>query len=253
MLGCVGDDAHGDILQAALMEEGIDCCALAISKAQPTGLAMIVVEQASQNTIVVVGGSNDEMKPSVVQQNRELLQEADVVVCQLEIPLDTVRVALQIAKDAGKITVLNPAPAEDALPEDLYTLVDWLIPNELEASVLAGVPTRTNEEVERAARILLERGTRNVLITRGEKGVTWIKRDTNGSTISRFFLAKKVAAVDTTAAGDTFVGGFVAALSNGLSESKAIQLGQAAAAVAVTREGAQRSIPRLADIQDIGD
>lgn len=250
MIGCIGDDSNGQKLKASLVEEGIDCRAVIVSPTQPTGLALIVVDRGSRNSIVVVGGSNDEMLPYVIQQHQDAVTSADVVVCQLEIPLETVSLTLKLASDAGKITVLNPAPVLAALPSDCYNTVDWLVPNELEAAALSGMHTDTNEDVIRAGMLLLDRGPKNVLITLGERGVVWIKRDCSGEPTVRFFPCSKVEAIDTTAAGDTFVGALAAALAGGRSEIDAISFGQAAAAISVTRSGAQASIPRLSEIRE---
>ncbi|MDT3312062.1 ribokinase [Pseudomonas sp. rhizo66] len=243
MVGCVGNDDYGVQLREALLAEQIDC--LAVSAVDDSsGVALIVVDDNSQNAIVIVAGANGAMTPAVIDRFDAVLQAADVIICQLEIPDATVGHALKRARALGKVVILNPAPASRPLPADWFAAIDYLIPNESEAAVLSGLPVDSQETAESAASQLIAMGAGKVIITLGAQGSLFA----NGQRFEHF-PAPKVKAVDTTAAGDTFVGGFAAALANGKSEAEAIRFGQIAAALSVTRAGAQPSIPTLSDVQ----
>jgi len=244
MVGCVGDDAYGDQLRTALLAEGIDCDAVTAIAGESTGVALIVVDDNSQNAIVIVAGGNGHVSCAVVDGFDALLSQAEVIICQLEIPLDTVGHVLKRGRELGKIVILNPAPASAPLPADWYPLIDYLIPNESEATLLTGLPVDSVASADVAATALLAAGASKVIITLGAQGSLFAS-----NARSQHFAAPKVQAVDTTAAGDTFVGGFAAALAEGKSESEAIAFGQIAAALSVTRAGAQPSIPTFNEVQ----
>ncbi|MGY6120097.1 ribokinase (plasmid) [Paraburkholderia strydomiana] len=244
MLGCVGADANGAQLRAGLEAEGIDCAAVETGR-EATGVALIVVDDASQNAIVIVAGSNGEVTPETIARHEAVLAAADVVICQLETPLDTVQAALATARRLGKTVILNPAPATGPLPAEWLPLIDYLIPNELEAATLTGLPVGSPEEVATAAAVLRAAGARNVLVTLGPRGV---QAALEGAAPA-LYDAPKVKAVDTTAAGDTFIGGFAAQLAQGASVDAAIRFAQRAAALSVTRAGAQPSIPTWAEVE----
>lgn len=242
MIGCVGNDENGRTLLSNLDREAIDRQGVSVSATQPTGVALIIVDDASQNSIVVVPGSNAQVTPAEVDRFGNVLAGAKLVVCQLEVPLETVRHTLAIARRNGSATVLNAAPAFH-LPADVLALVDWLVVNEVEASELSGLPIALPEDARQVAVRLRELGCGNVLITLGAQGVVAAYGDE-----LRHYAAQKVQAVDTTGAGDTFVGGFTAALAGGAGADEAIRFGQAAAAIAVTRAGAQSAIPSRAEV-----
>jgi ribokinase len=244
MLGCVGADANGAILRESLAAEAIDCGALGTSAAAPTGVALIIVDDASQNAIVIVAGSNAEVTPALIERHEALFAAADVIVCQLETPPESVRAALAEGRRLGKTTILNPAPAAAALPDDWFPLVDYLIPNEVEAAMLSGIEISTPDDAARAAAALRAKGARNVIVTLGAQGVFALVGDGAGVHLP----SPVVKAVDTTAAGDTFIGGFAAELARGEAVHAAIAFGQKAASIAVTREGAQPSIPQRSEI-----
>jgi ribokinase len=243
MVGCVGTDAYGQELRGALLAEQIDCQAVSLVDGA-SGVALIVVDDNSQNAIVIVAGANGALTPEVIDRFDAVLQAADVIICQLEVPDATVGHALKRSRELGKTVILNPAPASRPLPADWYASIDYLIPNESEASALSGLPVDSLETAETAATRLIGMGAGKVIITLGAQGSLFA--DGTGFT---HFPAPKVQAVDTTAAGDTFVGGFAAALASGKTEVEAIRFGQVAAALSVTRAGAQPSIPTLSDVQ----
>ena len=244
MIGCVGDDAYGDQLRSALLAESIDCQAVTAIAGESTGVALIVVDDNSQNAIVIVAGGNGHVSSGVVDGFDALLQQAEVIICQLEVPETTVGHVLKRGHELGKTVILNPAPVTGPLPAQWYGWVDYLIPNESEATALTGLPVDSVASAETAAKTLLASGVGKVVVTLGEQGALFATQER-----VEHFPAPKVKPVDTTAAGDTFVGGFAAALADGKSESEAIRFGQIAAALSVTRSGAQPSIPTFAEVQ----
>ena len=241
MVACVGDDAFGATLRAALVGDGIIDSHITTLPGVASGIASILVDDNGQNSIVIAGGANDLLSPAHIDAAQGLIEQADIVVLQLETPMATVVHAIKLARSLGKTVVLNPAPAA-SLPAGVLELVDYLIPNEIEAAMLAGVSPE-GADVKVLAAALQKLGSDNVIITLGSKGVHVALY--GGDTT---FPAEVVKAVDTTAAGDTFIGGFVAGLASGMDEAEAIQQGQRAAAWSVTKPGAQTSIPHLHEL-----
>ncbi|MBV8259531.1 MAG: ribokinase [Paraburkholderia sp.] len=244
MVGRVGADSNGEVLRAGLVAEGIHCGGLETSASAPTGVALIIVDDTSQNAIVIVAGSNGELTPETIARHEDVLAQADVVVCQLETPTDAVAAALTAARRLGKITILNPAPATGPLPAHWLALVDYLVPNELEAAMLTGLPASTPDEAARAALALREAGASNVLVTLGAQGVCAVL----DRAAPAHLPAPRVRAVDTTAAGDTFIGALAARLATGTPALEAIAFALRAASISVTRAGAQPSIPTFAEV-----
>ncbi|QVM98571.1 ribokinase [Pseudomonas sp. SORT22] len=244
MVGCVGDDAYGQQLRQALADEQIDCQAVSIAAGVSSGVALIVVDAASQNAIVIVAGGNGQLLPESVQRFDALLQNAEVIICQLEVPMATVAYTLERGRALGKTVILNPAPASGPLPAKWFAHIDYLIPNESEAEALSGLPVNDLDSAKAAATRLLGMGVGKVIVTLGAQGALFA--DGQGF---RHFPAPVVQPLDTTAAGDTFVGGFAAALARGEAQGAAIAFGQRAAALSVTRAGAQPSIPHLSELQ----
>ncbi|AMP07386.1 ribokinase [Collimonas pratensis] len=240
MIACLGDDAFGAELRAALRSDGIDDSHVSTVSGSASGVASILVDAGGQNSIVLAAGANDALSPAHIDAARALIEQARIIVLQLETPLPTIRHAIKLAHQLGKTVVLNPAPAQ-VLPADLLAQVEYLIPNEIEAAMLAGLPEVSLDNdaaIDAAVAKLRANGSANVLVTLGSKGVYAAL-----SSGSEHFAAQPVKAIDTTAAGDTFIGGFVAALAEGRSEADAIAFGQRAAALSVARIGAQTSIP----------
>jgi ribokinase len=243
MIGCVGNDAYGEALRGALLAEQIDCQAVSTVDGS-SGVALIVVDDSSQNSIVIVPGANGALTAEAIDRFDSVIQAADVLICQLEVPDASVGHALKRGRELGKTVILNPAPVSCPLPSDWYASIDYLIPNESEASALSGLAVVSLETAQAAATCLIALGVGKVIITLGAQGSLF----TDGQRFEHF-PAPAVKAVDTTAAGDTFVGGFAAALAAGKDEAQAIRFGQVAAALSVTRAGAQPSIPVLSEVQ----
>ncbi|EKT4480339.1 ribokinase [Pseudomonas putida] len=243
MIGNVGDDDYGRQLHRALYVEGIDCQGVSTCPGVSSGVALITVDAASQNCIVIIPGGNGLLTPQAVQRFDALLQAAEVVICQLEVPADTVAWTLARAHELGKQVILNPAPATGPLPADWFARINYLTPNESEAEALTGVAVTDQDSARRAGERLLQLGAGKVIITLGAQGALLVTAQGH-----QHYPAPVVQPLDTTAAGDTFIGGFAAGLVRGLEEGQAIAFGQRAAALSVTRAGAQPSIPYLAEL-----
>ena len=237
MVGCVGDDAFGAQQIKNLQREGISTAHVGVAAGTATGTAVIFVEDSGENRIVVVSGANGKVNRKKVDTAVDTIAATDFLICQLEIPLDAVERAASLASEFGTYFILNPAPVAP-LRNELFAKIDCLIPNELEASQLTGVVVFDADTAEEAAMHLLGKGTRNVVVTLGAGGVLACNR--HGS---RFVEAVAVSPVDTTAAGDTFIGFFAAHLAEGQDLFAAVEQAQYAAALSVTRFGAQTSIP----------
>ncbi|KAF1042101.1 MAG: Ribokinase [Herbaspirillum frisingense] len=240
MVACVGGDAFGRQMRASIVASGIDDSYIDDIPEEATGIASIMVDGNAQNSIVIAAGANGRLDIEHIERARPLIESASIVLLQLEVPIPTVLHAVELAHDLGKTVVLNPAPAQ-SLPKALLQKIDYLILNEIEAAMLA---EEASDDIPELTRKLHALGARNVVVTLGEKGVYGSFADAG----QRHQEAKKVKAVDTTAAGDTFIGGFIGALAQGRGEFEAIAYGQAAAALSVTRAGAQTSIPTRDEI-----
>ncbi|MFG0927631.1 ribokinase [Pseudomonas putida] len=243
MIGNVGDDDYGRQLHRALYVEGIDCQGVSTCPGVSSGVALITVDAASQNCIVIIPGANGLLTPQSVRRFDALLQAAEVIICQLEVPASTVAWTLARGYELGKQVILNPAPATGPLPAEWFAHIDYLTPNESEAEALTGVAVTDQDSARRAGERLLQLGAGKVIITLGAQGALLVAGQGH-----QHYPAPHVQPLDTTAAGDTFIGGFAAGLVRGLGEGEAIIFGQRAAALSVTRAGAQPSIPYLAEL-----
>lgn len=237
-IGAIGDDAIGQTMKSAFEQDGIDTQAIEVIPNQSTGLAMIQVSDGGENSIVISAGANANLSTDRVAQQRTAIELADILLMQLESPLQAVEFAAKIAKKSGTLVVLNPAPAQ-ALSDELLACVDIITPNETEAEILTGVKVENAQTAAQASAVFHQKGIMTVLITLGAKGVYLSEQGRGGEIIRGFH----VQAIDTTAAGDTFNGGFVTALLEGKTLSQAIRFAHAAAAISVTRLGAQTAIP----------
>lgn len=236
-IACVGNDDIGHRIKEQLAKDNVKTDAISAVENASTGVALIFVNQVAENCIGIYAGANACLTPNYVQQHSDLIRSADALLLQLETPLESITDAAKIANDAGVKVILNPAPARE-LPEDLLRLVDIITPNETEALSLTGIIIHNEIDAANASCVLHTKGIKTVAITMGSRGV-WLSESGEGQLISGF----KVEAVDTIAAGDTFNGAFVTALLEGKSAAEAARFGNAAAAIAVTRSGAQPSVP----------
>jgi ribokinase len=241
-VGCVGDDASGRALGAALAREGIGVAGVSTTDRAATGTALIVVDREGRNQIAVAPGANWELSVDMVRRREEDLAWADVVLCQLETPLATVGWVLAEARRRGTTTLLNPAPMRDGAG-DLVGLADYLTPNETEAERLTGLPVRDAAGAAAAGHALRGRGAGTVVVTLGRAGALACAA---GGDVPVPALAVDV--VDTTAAGDAFTAGLAVALAERLALPAALRLASATAALACTRRGAQPSLPARAEV-----
>lgn len=241
-IACVGEDAEAPALISGFANDGIDTESIERIKGVNTGVALIQVNQAGENTIALAAGANAHLTPEQLA-NYPLTPDCHQLLLQLEIPLATNIAAAKNAKLLGATVVLNPAPAQ-ALPASLLALVDIITPNETEAEQLTGIKVSDASSAAAAAEHLHTQGIATVLITLGAKGVWLSEQGSSGQLVPSFV----VNAVDSTAAGDTFNGALLAALASAPSLLEAVRFAQAAAALSVTRRGAQTSIPYYDEI-----
>ncbi len=228
----VGDDLFGRETAVRMAKDGIDA-RLVVDRKTASGTALILVDPKGQNCISVALGANGTLQPKDVKTFAKDIRGADALLMQLETPLETVVWAAQTAHAKKVPVVLNPAPARK-LPKELYTCLDWITPNETEAELLTGVKVTDLTSAQKAEAVLKRRGVQNVVITLGSKGCY---------AAGKIHPCVKVKAVDTVAAGDTFNGAFVVALTEGKRVDEAVAFAQKASAIAVTRPGAQASVP----------
>ena len=236
-IACVGDDDTGERIRQQLMNDRIDISPIEAVPGESTGVALIFVNGDGENTIGIHAGANAALTPVRVEQHQQVIADASALLMQLESPLESVLSAARIAHQHQTQVILNPAPAT-ALSDELLSLVDMITPNETEAQILTGVAVTSDEDAARAAAVLHDKGIRTVLITLGSRGV-WLSEQGKGQRIPGF----RVEAVDTIAAGDTFNGALITALLEQRPMAEAVRFAHAAAAIAVTRHGAQPSVP----------
>jgi len=243
MVGRVGGDAFGSPLIENLRRQGVDTGHVRIDDEAATGTAMIIVDDSGQNSIVVAPGANGRVNEQDVDRLEGMLGHAQVLLVQFEVPLETVQHAIQMAARHQVKVILNPAPARPA-PIELIAGADFVVPNEFEAGTLTGLETKDVPSAERAARKLLGYGPPVVIITLGEKGALMA---TDRGMVH--VPARKVQAVDTTAAGDAFTGGLAFALVKGFPLDEAVRYASCAGTLAVTKFGAQTSLPSGEEVQ----
>jgi ribokinase len=238
MVGMVGDDAYGPALLENLDRAGVDTAAME-QVAGASGLAPIFLAESGENAIIVVPGANSKMDPTAVNRHSALIRSAGMVLCQLELPIETVSHVLALCAEAGVPVMLDPAPAA-SLPDQFWSQVAWFTPNETEAAFYLGIDSKPQD----AAKQLLARGLRGVALKRGGDGAYIAVAGGKAAWVPPF----PVDAVDTVGAGDCFNGAFAVALLEGNDPWAAARFASAAAAISVTRKGAQVSMPNRADV-----
>ncbi|MGD8232701.1 ribokinase [Vibrio sp. TRT 1302] len=241
-IACVGDDAFGINIRENFKMDRINIAGVKMEPNCPTGIAMIQVSDSGENSICISAEANAKLTAEAIESDLERIRGARYLLMQLETPMCGIEKAASVAKSAGTNVILNPAPARE-LSDQLLACVDVITPNETEAEVLTGITVTDDESAQEAANALHRKGIEIVLITLGAKGV-WLSENGRGELISGF----KVAATDTTAAGDTFNGALVTGLLEDLPLKSAIKFAHAAAAISVTRFGAQTSIPTREEV-----
>jgi len=241
----VGQDMFGDKAVAGFIADGINVDYVVRDRTCPSGVALIFVGQNGENSIAVASGANAKLTPADLKKAKSAFTQSSVVVLQLETPLKTVEAAAKLAATAGARVILNPAPAR-SLPDDLLRRVYLLTPNESEAEMLTGMTVNNEAAAAKAADALLARGVQNVIITLGARGAYVAGRQDRG-----LVKGYKVKPVDTTGAGDVFNGTLAVALAEGKSLLDAARFASAAAAISVTRLGAQTSAPKRVEIDQL--
>ncbi|HDC5146595.1 TPA: ribokinase [Staphylococcus aureus] len=242
----ISTDGVADFILEDFKVAHIDTSYIIKTAEAKTGQAFITVNAEGQNTIYVYGGANMTMTPEDVINAKDAIINADFVVAQLEVPIPAIISAFEIAKAHGVTTVLNPAPAK-ALPNELLSLIDIIVPNETEAELLSGIKVTNEQSMKDNANYFLSIGIKTVLITLGKQGTYFATKNQ-----SQHIEAYKVNAIDTTAAGDTFIGAFVSRLNKSQDNlADAIDFGNKASSLTVQKHGAQASIPLLEEVNQV--
>ena len=243
-VSCVGDDAYMTAMVQNYIDEGIDTSFVFREKNVPSGHALIMIGHEGANYISVAPGANDLLKPSKIEEAISVIEEADMIVLQYEIPEETIKYVIDLANSKGIPVLWNVAPAR-AFDFSYIPKVNILVLNEVEAGFLAEIPIENTKDAEKAAGILVAKGVEKVIITLGSQGAFVLTKNEKVSV-----PAYRVAAIDTTAAGDTFCGALSVALVEGKSLKDSMLFASAAAAISVTRMGAQPSLPTRKEIED---
>ncbi len=243
MIGCVGKDVFGGRLIDSLAASNVGTQGIRMCDDCSTGSAIVMVDDTGANRIIVVPGSNSCCNTAYIQSMDAMLQKADYVMFQMEIPLDAVYYGIRRSKELGKTVILNPAPAPGPIPADILRLVDYLTPNETELMQIGGCGGEKLEYYTQAAKSLIDCGVGNVIVTLGSQGALVVNRD-----LEELVPAVPTEAVDTTAAGDCFNAAMVVALAEGKPLLQAVRFANAAAAISVSRKGAQSSLPARQEV-----
>jgi ribokinase len=242
MLGAVGNDRSGDMAIDNLEKFGVDSSAVIRTDA-PTGAAVITV-CGGDNHIILDIGANACVTSELIESNSKLFDWADILVMQYEIPIESVIAAAKLAKEKGKTVILNPAPVK-TVDEELYRHIDWIIPNEFEAELITGIAQNSDADAEKAMSALRNKGCQNTIITLGKRGCAYH----NGDKVNYAGIFN-VKRVDTTSAGDSFIGGFCSSICGGKSIDDAVYYASAVSSITIGRAGASVSIPTADEVSD---
>lgn len=245
-IGQVGRDSAGDFMMKALKQDHINTDHVKVTTEQGTGSAVILLDEAGQNSIMVYGGANQAMTTAVAVDSEPLIESADVLISEFETPQAVTLAAFKIAKQHGVMTILNPAPAAKLI-DGLAEVTDLIVPNETESATLTGIPVTDTASMDQNASQFASMGIQNVIITVGDRGAYY-----HTATASGFVPAFKVKAKDTTAAGDTFIGAFSSKINPDLANvTAALVYAQQASSITVQRMGALPSIPTTEEIEKV--
>ena len=245
MVGRLGNDFFGKQFLEKFSREGINTDFVTQDDENGTGVAMPLIDASGDNSIVIIPQANMALTVENINQAQSTIADADVLVMQCEVPMDANQRAAEIAKQNDTLVILNPAPAQ-LIPDQILKLVDIIIPNETETETLTGLPTKTESDVLIAGRNLLSKGVETVILTLGDRGSLLLNEDGE-----KLIPAFDVSVVDTTAAGDSFCGVLAASLANGISINLSVEIANAAGALAVTKLGAEPSLPQRDAIDDL--
>ena len=243
MIGKVGTDSFGQTLIDSLKKDNVNTTYI-YKEDGSTGVAMITVDKNAENSIVVAPGANFKMGKNDIDNNIDAIKDSDIVVVQLETPIETIKYALKVSKELGKYTILNPAPAvklEDSIIEN----IDLLTPNETELEILSGTSIKCEDDILKAAKIMIKKGVKELIVTLGSKGSLYINKE-------KFTFKKsyKVDALDTTAAGDSYTGALAVSFSKGETVDEAMDFASRVGALCVTKEGAQSALSTLQEVKE---
>ena len=244
MLGMVGNDEYAKLLKQNLESVNVNTQGIIEQNNTSTGVAFVTVDSNGENSIIVISGANEKVNTEFIDENINLIDDADIIVMQLEIPVDVVTYVARIAKEKNKLVVLDPAPARADLPDELFSYVDIMKPNETELSILTGVDTSNDDNIIKADKSLVEKGVKNVIVSLGGRGSILVNKDYN-----KKFNSLGLTPIDTTAAGDSFTAALVSYLASDKSLEEAIQFGHVVSSIVITKKGAQESIPSLEEVR----
>lgn len=243
LIGCVGRDEYADVILNNLKSANVDVSGVVRLDNINTGTAFVSVDGSGENSIIVARGANGMLSKDIINNNIHLIENAKIIIMQLEIPLEVVTYVAKLAKKLGKQVILDPAPAKKNLPDELLECIDIIKPNETELQTITGISSNSNIDIISTSSELLKKGINNVIVTLGANGSLLINKEN----ITKF-SALDVDVVDTTAAGDSFTAGLAKSLNEGKSLNEAIKYGHIVSSIVVTRKGAQSSIPTKEEV-----
>ncbi|HBG27973.1 MAG: ribokinase [Planctomycetes bacterium GWF2_41_51] len=245
-LARTGDDGYGSELASALKKYGVDTSCVKTTKDCCSGIAVITVAADGENSITIAGGANDRLSPQDVDDIEDNIASADAVMMQLEVPIDTIKRAIQLAKKHNKLTILDPTPVPaDGIPDDLFR-VDIFSPNKSETEMITGIPVKTDNDIKKSCDFIFSKGAKQIVMKLGSEGALIASASGNLKHIPAF----KVKPIDTTAAGDCFTAAMTLSFIETGSIEQAVQFACAAGALTVTAKGAQQSIPNRKDVEE---